>query len=385
MQYMELGGAERSLIGFLDAIDYSRYEVDVFIQHHKGELMNFINPNTNLLPEISEYAALTKPIKQVLKEGFWRVAIRRLLVMLKYRFSKFRKDENNIAVFQYVADAVVGILPQISEKEYDVAISFLIPHNIVRDKVKARKKAAWIHTDYSTVKLDVSVELPVWDSFDYIAAISESAQNAFCKTFPTLHSKTMIIENMLSSIFVKEQAELEMVKYDGEINLLSVGRFCHAKAFDNAVYICSQLVQMGVNVKWYIIGFGDQKSIDDAITKCRMEENFIILGKKSNPYPYMKACDVYVQPSRYEGKAVTVREAQMLCKPVVITDFSTSKSQLREGFDGVIVPMDIVGAAKGIKELIQDKELRNRLVENCRKTEYGNFSEIEKVYEMCHL
>nr|WP_321451512.1 glycosyltransferase [uncultured Carboxylicivirga sp.] len=384
MQYLELGGAERSLIGFLDAIDYSKYDVDVFIQHHKGELMDFINPKANLLPENPIYASITKPIKQVIKHGYWKLAINRLKVIFKYKFSKYRKDINNIVVFQMIADAIINCLPPVNDKEYDLAISFLIPHQIVRSKVKARKKAAWIHTDYSTVKLDINAELPVWNSFDYIAAISESAKDAFCLTFPSLQSKTMIVENMLSSLFVNEQANLEEIKLDGEVKLLSVGRFCHAKAFDNAVFICAELVKMGVNLKWYIIGFGDQKSIDEAIRECGMEEHFILLGKKSNPYPYMRACDIYVQPSRYEGKAVTVREAQMLCKPVVITNFSTSQGQLTDGVDGVIVPMDILGAAMGIKDLIDDVDMQNKLINNCRLREYGNFNEVEKVYKMCN-
>ena len=113
-----------------------------------------------------------------------------------------------------------------------------------------------------------------------------------------------------------------------------------------------------------------------------MEDRVIILGKKENPYPYIKACDLYVQPSRYEGKAVTVREAQMLCKPVVITRYATSASQLEDGVDGVIVPMDNEGCAKGIAAVIQDEKLRQHLIENTRNRDYSNAEEIEKIYQV---
>ena len=93
-------------------------------------------------------------------------------------------------------------------------------------------------------------------------------------------------------------------------------------------------------------------------------DNVIILGKKENPYPYIKACDIYIQPSRYEGKAVTVREAQMLNKPVIITNFLTAKSQLEDGFDGIIVPMDNEKCAEGIISLIKNERLRDELIEN---------------------
>ena len=113
-----------------------------------------------------------------------------------------------------------------------------------------------------------------------------------------------------------------------------------------------------------------------------MADRVIILGKKENPYPYIKACDLYVQPSRYEGKAVTVREAQMLCKPVVITRYATSASQLEDGVDGVIVPMDNAGCAEGIASVIRDKKLRQKLMENTKTRDYTNAEEIQKIYQV---
>lgn len=379
-QYMELGGVERSLVGLLDAIDYSQYEVDVFIHRHSGELMQFINPHANLLPEIPAYTTLTTPIVHVVKRGYFRIALGRLIA--KQRAKKYRGEKTNAAIFQYVADETTRFLPPITDKEYDLAISFMQPHNIVREKIKAKKKIAWIHTDYSTVEVDVKSELPVWDSFNYIASISESSTNAFLKSFPTLGSKIVVIENMLSPDFVREQAELETPLLAGDIKILTVGRFCYPKAFDNAVRICAALVNMGLPVKWYAIGYGDEQTIKNTIEECGMEENFVILGKLSNPYPYMKACDIYVQPSRYEGKAVTVREAQMLCKPVVITNFPTSASQLSDGFDGIIVPTDIAESAKGIRDLIENTDLKAKLTTNCSQTDYGNFADIKKIYDL---
>lgn len=375
---MHLGGVERSLLGFLDAINYNNYEVDVFIHNHTGELMKYMNPNANLLDEVGAYTTLTRPIFDILKEGYLKVAFGRLKARLKAK--KLDEGPLSYSIFQYIADNTVKYMPQISNKEYDLAISFLTPHNIVKDKVNAKKKVAWIHTDYSTISIDAKAELPIWSSFDYIAAISESSKGAFDKLFPSLQKKVVVIENMLSMQFVKEQAMEETITLGGQVTLLTVGRFSHPKAFDRAVYMCAHLIKMGVPLKWYAIGYGDQETIEKAIEKAGMQEHFIILGKKANPYPYMRACDIYVQPSRYEGKAVTVREAQMLSKPVAITNFPTSQSQLTDSFDGIIVPMDIKGAAEGIKKLIEDEKLQNKLVENCNRTDYGNFEEINKVY-----
>lgn len=165
--------------------------------------------------------------------------------------------------------------------------------------------------------------------------------------------------------------------------LISVGRFSEAKNYDNVPDICRRMVEKGIDVKWFIIGFGgDEQLIRRKIEEAGMQEHVIILGKRSNPYPYIQACDIYVQPSRYEGKSVTVREAQMLCKPVVVTDYPTAASQIRNGVDGVIVPMDNEGCARGLAEVISDSDLQKRIVEYLRSHDYGNEREVEKIYRL---
>ena len=173
---------------------------------------------------------------------------------------------------------------------------------------------------------------------------------------------------------------------DNTIRLLSIGRFSHAKNFDNVPDICKQLIEMGLNVKWYLIGYGgDEELIRRKIAESHMENHVMILGKKDNPYPYIAVCDLYVQPSRYEGKCVAVREAQMLCKPVVITNYATSASQLEDGEDGIIVPMDNEGCAWEIAALLRDPQKMVQLSDNCRQRNYSNVQEIEKVYRLMEM
>ena len=164
--------------------------------------------------------------------------------------------------------------------------------------------------------------------------------------------------------------------------LLSVGRFCEAKNYDNVPDICRRIVETGVKVRWFIIGYGDDSLIRRRIAEAGMENNVIILGKRTNPYPYIKACDIYVQPSRYEGKSVTVREAQMLYKPVAVTDYPTASSQIRSGVDGVIVPMDNEGCARGLAEFILDDALQCQITDYLQSHDYGNEREVEKIYDL---
>ena len=405
IHYLEIGGAERSLIGLLNALDYSKYEVDLFVYQHRGEFMDLIPKEVNLLPEIGSYAAIEKPLKTILKEGHLGVATGRWMAKQKAnRFRKKHPGKDSLAKFQYVHTFVSPFLPSLKKYgEYDLAISFLIPHNIVRDKVKAKQKWAWIHTDYSFLELDTKVELPVWAAYDKIISISEDVTKGFLTKFPSLENNILLIENILSEQFVREQAEvslgfrdksLEFLKHPATaahkvpvpVNLLSIGRFSYAKAFDRAVYICKQVInQLSIinyplKVRWYIVGYGgEENKIKKAIADAGMEDYFILLGKQLNPYPFIKACDIYVQPSRYEGKSVTVREAQILCKPVIITNYATASSQVQDGVDGIIVPNDIEGAAEGIIAFIQDQEKQEKITQYLQDHHYGNEDEVKKI------
>ncbi len=392
IHYLEIGGAEISLIGLLNAIDKNKYDVDLFVYSHQGELMQLIPDGVNLLPEIPKYSTLERPMKDVLREGHIDIVAARLLAKIRHRI--YRRTHaitgEDASIFQYVANCTTPLLPMVSDSEYDLAISFLMPHNICLHKVKAKKRIAWIHTDYSIVHINKELEFPIWGRYDYIGSISDATTTSYLSIFPELANKIVKIENILSPDFVRYRAHDDNIEDDittsknkGNISLLTIGRFCYQKNYDNLPFICKHLIEMGLNVRWYIIGFGgDEPLIREKIAEAGMEDHVIILGKRSNPYPYIKACDIYVQPSRYEGKSVTVREAQMLCKPVVVTNYPTASSQIENGVDGVIVPMDNRACAEGIKALIDNKELQERIVAYLRSHDYGNETEVEKIYKL---
>jgi glycosyltransferase involved in cell wall biosynthesis len=207
----------------------------------------------------------------------------------------------------------------------------------------------------------------------------------------------VLIENILSPAFVKNRAEeiseaqirKEMPKTEGIINFLSVGRFSYPKNYDNVPDICKRInsqfsiLNSQVRLRWYIIGFGaDEARIRQKIVESGMQDSVILLGKKTNPYPYIKACDVYVQPSRYEGKSVTVREAQMLCKPIIVTDYPTAKSQVQNSIDGIIVPLDNEQCAKSIVQAISSPSRLGCLANYLQLHDYGNMEEIQKLDQL---
>ncbi len=392
MHYMELGGAERALLGLLNALDTNKVDVDLFLNQHTGEFMSLIPKKINLLPERRGYNAIERPMLQILKEGQFGIALGRIKAhILHWKYSRtLSSDQKSVdySSLHYSAECVQSYLSSLEDLgEYDLAISFLQPHNIVLNKVKAKKKIAWIHTDYSTIHINVEMELPVWAGFDYIASISHDCTCSFLTAFPSLKNKIIEIENILSTNFVRHQAEMFDASMEmplTSINLLSVGRFTYQKNFDNVPKIAKLLVESGYhNLKWFIIGYGlGEEQIRQRIIESGMNDHVIILGKKENPYPYIKACDIYIQPSRYEGKSVSVREAQILYKPVIVTNYPTAKSQINDGYDGLIAPLDNTELARSISGLIGNVEQLELMESYMKVHDFGNEDEVEKIYSL---
>lgn len=402
MHYMELGGAESALLGLLQSHDPTRCQLDVFIFDHRGELMPYIpKEKVHLLPMLPAYSMLERPISELVRHGFWRLATARLIgrERTKRYARKNYQHLDNATGFTYQQYETVRVLPRINpEMEYDLVVSFITPHYVALNKVHARKKLGWIHTDYTNIFLNPKMELEMWSRLDYIASISLEVGEKFLSVFPSLQGKVLPIENILSSAFIRQRAEefapQDMSRQPKVINLLSIGRFCYPKRFDQlgtiARFVADELRNRvsSLQYHWYLIGYGsesEERKIHQNIADEGMEEIVTVLGKRENPYPYLKECDVYVQPSRYEGKSITVREAQILCKPVVVANYPTASSQIQDGVDGIIAPFDSKGIASILASLICNPEKMHNLQEYLKFHDYGNEKEIEKIYQLINV
>ncbi|MEH7226763.1 glycosyltransferase [Bacillus sp. JJ1566] len=381
---MEVGGVERSLISLLNNFDYKEHQVDLMLYSHSGDFMNLLPNNPNLLNESKKYKTFRMSIGQIFMKGNISIGLTR--IFSKYKASFDKSTENGYKQMQYMWKYSLPFLPKL-EKEYDVAISYLWPHYFVAEKVKAKTKIAWIHTDFSTVNTDIKLDVDMWNKYDYIIAVSQGCKESFIKKYPILKRKVRVMENITSPEIVKTLANQEIenpMKNDKRFKIISVARLSHAKGIDNAVRALKLLKDQGYNdIVWYVVGYGgDETIIKHLIAKYELEDSFILLGKRTNPFPFMKEADIYVQPSRYEGKAVTVGEAQILSKPVLITNYSTADSQVKNGFDGYICDLSVEGIAQGIERMYLDNGLRKKLTSNCKNTNYGNSNELEKLYAL---
>lgn len=387
---MEIGGIERSLVNMLNNFNYEMYSIDLLICNHTGELMKHIPNEVNVLPELPQFTVFRKSILQCFKHGYHILAAVRLLTkvygLLITRTKNYEEGSGYIQM-QLSAKYLSKFLPKI-KGEYDLAISYAWPHNIVANNVIAKKKMAWVHTDFSKLEVNNKLDLLHWEEFDYIASVSDECTKSFLKIYPSLEQKVIKIENITSPNFIqtmKDKVKVFMERANNKnIIILSVGRLSYVKGYDLAIKALRKLHDSGLkHIKWYVIGYGNyEKELKEMIKTYQLEDSFILLGKKENPYPYMAQCDIYVQPSRYEGKAVTVTEAKILGKPIIITDYPTAKSQIENDIEGIICNMSVEGIANAIEKLLENNELKDEIIRNNKNKKHENIEEIDKLYSL---
>jgi glycosyltransferase involved in cell wall biosynthesis len=384
---LSAGGGEKSLVNLLSQINYDQFNVDLFLLNHEGIFMDYLPSQVKVLSLPENYKMFSKPlidsIKGLIKAGKPSLALNRILFSLEIRKTKDISKREQYT-WKYLSKSLDSI-----EKKYDVAIGFLEKTStyFCVDKVNAQRKIGWVHIDYDKLGMDSAFDSPYFEALTSIVTVSEECANIFVKRFPTQGDKVRVIYNVVSPSTIHEMANQPIVdgleKKENEINLLTIGRLHYQKGLEMAIDACEILVKKGYNIKWYVIGEGDDREkLSQQIEKKGVQNHFFLLGLRANPYPYLKQADIYVQPSRFEGKSIALDEAKILQKPIVITNFSTAKDQITHGVDGMIVDMDFYSVAEGIEKLLLNDEKRRVLSDNLQKLKLGTEAEIEKLYQI---
>lgn len=379
------GGGEKSLINLLSQFDFNKYNVDLFLLNHNGLFMDFIPKEVNVINIPEDVKVFNKNLKESLIEslsnGKIKLAYSRLMFCIKNRINTVGKGEQY--AWKYLRNAIGKL-----DKRYDAAIGYLekTSNYICVDCVQADKKIGWIHNDYRKLDLDKEFDKKYFKKLNYLITVSEECESILKSEFPEEKNKIKLIYNIVSKKAIETLAqekldEDEMPK--DKINILSIGRLHEQKGFDMAIEACKILIDKGYTVCWSIIGEGvEREKLELLIEKNNLKESFKLLGLKSNPYKYIKACDIYAQPSRYEGKSVAIDEVKILCKPIVVTNFSTVYDQIENNVTGIISKMNSNGICNGIEELLINHKLKNKIVMNLNSLQLGNEDEIKKIYEL---
>ena len=343
------GGAERAMLTLLDALDPAVYQLSLFVLTGQGELRPSLPPHVRLLNrQYQDASVLTKEGRRLLLRSVLRAGVGKGLFLRRapYLLRNLRDMRKRGALlpdklcWRLLSD---GAPPP--EEVYDLAVAYIEGGSTyyVADHVTAKRKAAFVHIDYGQAGYTPSLDLGCYDKFDEIFTVSDEVRTHFLEVYPQYAPKVSVFPNLIDQARIRALAEQGRGFDDGfqGYRLLSIGRLSQQKRFDIAIEAMALLKKAcDLPVRWYVLGEGDQRDkLTQQIKDAGLEEDFLLLGVKSNPYPYCKHCDIYVHATGFEGKSIAIQEAQTLGKPILATDCSGNREQIVSGRDGLLCPL----------------------------------------------
>lgn len=368
------GGAERSLVNLLNELPEDKYEIDLILFKQEGMFLPQVPEWVNIIDTPEKIRLLYNPVRRSGKMMYTKVAgtvlsgfqEKDIYRSKAYRWKHFYREKIKVL-----------------EKRYDAAIAYISGEVLyfVGDKVHADRKYVWIHNDYLSAGYSKEDDFPYLNRMDGIISVSDTCVKILKAVFPEFRHKIYLIENITSSSAVRKRAdEFVPSEFKGcENSIVSIGRLDLQKGFDLAIQAAELLKKRGISFRWMVLGSGSlKKQLQRQIDQAGLNDVFFLLGAKENPYPYLKYCTLFVQPSRFEGKSVVLDEAKILGTPIIAAAYPTVNDQIEHGKEGYIAGTSPESLADGIEELLLHRELRENLSRYLLSREYGNSQEVKK-------
>ena len=288
---LDIGGAERVLVDIINNIS-DKFNITVFTIYSGGILEKELNHNVKIV-------SLYQNQNRVLP----------LYILLNSRkiYNKFIKNN------------------------FDIEVAFLegpITRIFRFKNKKSVRKIAWVHNDITKVfgnnikaKIKKKLDKSVYKNYDEIVFVSNENKNSFKNLYGNI-GKQIVIYNYLDKnrIIEKSNENKEILKKEETPIFVTVARLTKQKGIDRLIKVHKRIIDDGIKHKIYVIGDGVEKDkLKKLIKQFKIEKSFILLGKKENPYCYIKSADYFCLLSLYEGYGMVIEEAKIFNKPILIT------------------------------------------------------------------
>lgn len=375
-------GAEKSLVTLLSLIDFDSYDVDLQLFLYGGELESLVPKEVRVLPPFKYTNFASNPL--------WKTAIlfppSYVLARISYSFRLRIGKVNNITKARLFWESIGSVIPS-NPTNYDAAIAYAqgVPTFYVSEKVRAARKFAWVNVSYYLDGVEKKYQMKHYNKMDKVITVSEKTKEIFLQNQLSVEDKLEVIYDINNPELINKMAN-DGKGYDDNFNgirILTIGRIARQKGYDIALKACAKLKESGISFRWYVLGKGPlENEVREQIQSLKLEKEMVLLGVKSNPYPFIKEADLYVQTSRFEGYGIALAEARMLNTPIVTTRFDAVYSQMIEGKNGITVDMKPEAVAEGIQQLLEYHDLKNKIIAYQKQEKKGNIEEIHKFYQL---
>ena len=354
----EYGGVATSLIALLKAIDKRYVDVTLVGQYPFGPRYQEIACEYAVSPIVLNTFNLLLLGKSKAKSKVINVIFRVLRKLLRICSTKKNNLQYRLILMQR------SIIPK---GHYDAVLDFLGYGRLttaISTLISSPLKATWIH-DENISFIDDSYSY--YKKFSKMFCVSNAVARKVIEQYPEFSNKVEVFHNIIdpSLIVKKSSIPFSDSRYKGRNKILTIGRLVPQKGIDLAIQTATLLKKSNIDFHWYVLGDGyDRISLERLIIQNDITDCFILLGYVNNPDNYLQQCDIYVQPSRSEGQAITVSEAIILKKPIIVSDIPSLREQITDRYNGLVCSLSSEDLANSIIEIMEDEELRYHLVKN---------------------
>ena len=361
---MAAAGSEKSFLSFAShAIDYKKYEVDLLLARKEGDFLDKVPKEIHVMEmgEMGEIFLLDRNNAAMMIKKYLLRNPFRIFSILPYAIRRLTAKDLPEKTFaaQRIWLEMMKKMP-VLEKEYDIALAYWGDRTMfyMIDKVKAEKKLAWLHFDYGKPPREDSLYEKYFSACDKVITVSSEIEKSLKQALPSIVDRVVTVENIIDREEILRLAE-EQADFGDDfkgIRIVTVGRICEQKGYDLAVPAIAELYRQGFPVRWYILGKGSEEeetNLKKMIRNHGAESCVTLLGIRKNPYPYIKEADIYMQPSRHEGKPIAVEEAKVLGKPILITNYTSAAEQMQDYPLCRITEISEKGISEGLRILLK--------------------------------
>lgn len=372
---METGGVSKSMTSLLNTIDTQRYDVSLLLISPHGAFMKLLPNSVSIItnPKLSFLSQRLSGFWKLIKSGYPILALGHLLRLVLSKIDKA------------LAGRLLAQLMPAIEGEFDTIIDYNGQQQLyyMVNKLKARKKVTFFHSDYAKWSYYYKADKQYFPLVDYIFTISNECVESLKLFFPECSNKIKLMENISSPTLISEMAKKDCkVELGKDFTLATLGHIMYTKGIDMAVDAAKSLKDKGYRFQWLFIGKVAEPKYIEIVEQSELNDYIKFIGVTPNPYPYLAKADIIVHPSRFEGRSIALDEAKILCKPVVVTCFSTVNDQFSNRVNASICDMNAESIANAIEELVNNAELRKKYIQDLKDNISDNSSEIYKLYEI---
>ncbi|MFA1820247.1 glycosyltransferase [Virgibacillus oceani] len=384
---MNIGGVEKSFLSLLSKIPKDKYKITLLLLEKKGGFLELI-PDWVTIEEATWFKELKPIIMQPPQQTILDYKMKHEFIKIPTFIYSYILSEKLFKDRHIYYKHVFKVIPE-HEDTYDIAISYQGPTETIdyyiANRVKAKKKISWIHFDVSKHQINRKLYTKLYREFDNIFVVSHEGKEKLNERIPSIRNKVAVFKNIISTQLINKMSEVEIdfeENYKG-IKIVTVGRLTKEKGQDLAIKILARLRDNGYEVRWYCIGEGEhRKEYENLIEQYGLKKDFLLIGAKTNPYPFIKKSDIYVQTSRHEGYCLTLAEARCLNKPIVTTDFTGVKEQIVNNDTGLIVSFNEDELYLAVKELINNPHLRQQFSNKLLREQNETIIKEEKIAQL---